>query len=258
MAENQLTTSPELTPPESDLVIWDRSDPNSIISMLPTEVSLRMEETAKKDPDLFTMDEFQLQTALRQRSKQINANDNRLRLKFWSEYDLAKERRSRTMNMTRVIGGICTREFFYKYYLREPGRIAWLLCPPINYLVKANEALEFGLEQMRDILGLSHVDSKGKIDAKHAALKITIFKLLEDRIRGSVVQKTENKTVQLTYNKMDRKMVIEAAQGLSEKDLERSIKELEYREKKALHLPVPEELTPDFVPLAPAEKAHDE
>lgn len=237
--ETVLTDNKETTK-ENELIIWDRSDPESLINMLPPEVSLRMETTLQKEPDLFSLDEQTLSTTLRKRNKNITATDNRLRLKFWSEYDLCKENGAKTMNMARVMRGLCSKEFFYKYYLREPGRIAWLLCPPINYMVKATEALEFGLEQMRDILATPHTDLRGRLDARVAALKITIFKLLEDRIKGSVVQKTENKSVSVNYTALDRNMVLEHARALSEDQIASKIRSLEYRERKALHLPDPE------------------
>jgi hypothetical protein len=249
MAENQFDTTREPcttvalldektdTDKDNELIIWDRSDPGSLINMLPPEVALKMESTLKKEPDLFSLDEQTLSSTLRKRTKNITATDNRLRLKFWSEYDLCKENGTKTMVMARVMRGICSKEFFYKYYLREPGRIAWLLCPPINYMVKANEALEFGLEQMRDILATPHTDLRGRLDARVAALKITIFKLLEDRIKGSVVQKTESKNVSLNYTNLDRNMVLEHARALSEDQIAAKIRELEYRERKALHLP---------------------
>ena len=54
--------------------------------------------------------------------------------------------------MMRVIAGICTYEYFHRRYMKTPSKVAWLLCPPTGYVVKTNEALEFGLEQLQDIL----------------------------------------------------------------------------------------------------------
>lgn len=242
-------------PPElsGDIVIFDESIPNSLINIVPPRIKECIQNAYKSDPHLFNMDETDLFSYLGSKYRKPSPTENRLRLKFWFEFDRvqeswvadAKSKWENEINISRVISNICSRDFFYSSYIIHPSKLAWLLCIPASYQNKAEEALEFSFEQVRDILSQSHIlyhpndinKLNPQVDVQFATLKFKIFEALANRVKGAVVQRTENKSVSMNMNTSDRKLIREMATSMSETDLIEKIKELERMERKSLHLP---------------------
>lgn len=218
--------------PSHEISVLDRTNERSIVNLVPPTVAEFILKHTEENPELFNKDEHELQKYLRAQDKSISPGDNRLRLKFWVEYDRAQGRGDKGINMSNVLSSICSREFFYGQYLKHPHKVAWLLCPPTGYMVKAEEALEFGLEQLRDILSLPHVVN-GKLDAKLAELKAKIVAMLDNRVKGGVVQKSMNLNVSTS-----NESVAQAAAASTMEDLQKQLKELERRNRKAQNLPL--------------------
>lgn len=225
-----------------ELSIWDES-PGSLINMLPDEVRAKLLKAQKENPDLFTMDEQELSKALRSLNQTPTATDNRLRLKFWYEFDRAKENGSNKIVIANVIAGVCSKELFYKHYLARAGKCSWLVCPPSNYKTKIVEALEFGIDQLRDILETPHYElnkdgSRGPLNTKVASLKVAIFKMLDDRKNGVAKQVIEGKVgvLHAAIPTVDRKLIAEMAQNKSEDELMLRLENLKRKERQVLHL----------------------
>lgn len=176
------------TPEQTPATLFDRSNPRSVVNLLPERVRTLVEEAYFLKPELFIEDEKDLFRKLTQDNKQPTPTDHRLRMKFWNEYDYAQAYGKASIEMNRVVAGVCTVEYFYNKYMTSPSKVAWLLCPPTQYMVKAEEALSFGIDQLRDILDQPHING-GKIDMKLAELKLKIVALLEPRVQGAVAQK---------------------------------------------------------------------
>jgi hypothetical protein len=219
----------ERTRPEFS--VSDKDDKNAVINLVPVPLAKAIDEALFTTGELFHKDERVLWKELRSREQTPTPMDNRLRLKFWVEYDRCLATGSRQMIMANVVGGICSRELFYYHYLKYPHKVAWLVCPPTDYMTKASEALEFGLEQMRDILDMPHATA-GKLDAKLAEIKLKIIALLDARVRGAVVQKTLNVNASVG----DVKRVAEAN---SVEELEKQLKELRRRDQLSKNIPTP-------------------
>lgn len=237
---------------QQEVSIWDPQDPASLVSIVPPEVARRFREAREAAPELFELDEQELARELRRRNQTPTATDNRLRLKFWLAYDEAKERAADAqINIKSVTANVCSREFFYAHYLARPGKVAWLVCPPTSYTTKITEALEFGLEQMREILSFDHYEyaettgadgTKRKeivgINTKVASLKVTVFKMLDDRKHGLAVQKVEARAAVLhaAIPAGEKRLLLEAAQSETEEDLLKRLEEAKRREMKAMHV----------------------
>lgn len=234
---SQLPALTENRRPEFSLA--DRADKMSIINLVPDAVGQAIEDALFTQEELFHKEERELWKELRSREQTPSPLDNRLRLKFWTEYDRVLGAGGKQMIMANVLGGLCSKELFYKKYLTHPHKVAWLVCPPTDYLTKASEALEFGLEQLRDILDMPHKIGEGttaKLDAKLAEIKLKIITLLDARVRGAVVQKTMNINAS-----------IGAVKGVAEantvEDLERQLKELRRRDQMSKNLPLQGQVT---------------
>lgn len=203
---------------------------NTLYDHLPPLLLEEIRTHVEARPDFFGVDEKELHRRLHLDSYRPNATDNRLRLNFWLEFDRSVGM-TRTMNLNAIVHGVCTRHYFINGYIKHPQKIAWLLCPPASYTTKTNEALEFGLEQLRDILEASHSLPNGRVDTKLGELKAKIVMMLDQRVKGSVPVKN------LNVNVTD-KTIANLAQENTMEALERQLKELEARERRAKNLPM--------------------
>ncbi len=228
-------TEPEMQP----VVLFDKENPASVLNLLPPVLVTTIEEAVFTHGHLFEKDEKTLKHELRSASQTPVAHDHRIRMKFWMEYDRAVGSGKKMMVINNVIAGVCSKEAFYKHYLNSPFRVAWMLCPPTSYMVKAEEGLNFGMDQLRDMLEIDHMPG-GKFDAKIAAVKIKIVEMLENRVKGAIVQKTLQVNVGVPSTR-----TLEQA---SSDELMSRIKELDAKNRRAQNLPEPK---PDIEVLPP-------
>lgn len=217
-----------------DASIWDRADSRSVISLVPEGVALKFEKAKELLPDLFSLDEQDLWKRLYGMERTPNATDNRLRLKFWMEYEYAASIDGAYINMARVAAGICTKDHLHNSYLKDAARVAWLLCLPVSYGVKVEEALEFGLDQLRDLLAKphSHKDDLGRefTDTKLGSLKLGIVNMLDARAKGAVVQKAM--TVHAWADGAQARKISNAVMPDTMEALEKRLEDLRKREKQ--------------------------
>lgn len=219
------------------VVMYDESNPRSLINLIPRRTRELIQEALFEEAALFEMDEQELYKHLKsppspeQAALSITATDNRLRLKFWMEYDYCQGVQSKEIDMMRVIAGICTYEYFNRRYLTNPRKVAWMLCPPTSYQFKANEALEFALEQLRDILAIPHQGPGigGKMDTKLGELKLKIAQMLDIRVKGAPVQRVIKANLS---GKDAANAVHQSVSHMSLQQLEHELNNLQKREKE--------------------------
>ncbi len=215
--------------------IWHRTEERALINLVTPSLQARMMEASKAKPELFGLDEHELWRVLRGSNSSPNPTDNRLRLAFWVEYDRAQQSGEK-MQMEYVWAGICTSEYFYRRYLNVPEKVAWLCTPPASYEVTLKESVNFGLKRMRDILDMDPEKEGfyGAARIKFLELQAKVFGMLDMRERGAFTQRSEVKT--LNVHTTD-KGVAKALMDNSVEAMEKRLKELEARERKALNLP---------------------
>jgi hypothetical protein len=213
--------------------LWDRTNPRSIINLVQPGLGRALLEAAKVRGDLFEMDERTLYKQLRSDGKLPTATDNRLRMNFWQEYDRAQAT-NRDMEIVAIYAGVCSNNYFMNRYLLMPEKVAWMACAPASYSVIMEEALAFGIEQLRDILEMPMVDGKGRINVKLAELKAKITDMLIIRVKGAVTQKLEqtSKNMNLSITTSDATVAKQAMLG-SMDAIEKRLKELERRDRTA-------------------------
>ena len=176
--------SDNLSPIDSrEISIYDMENPNSILQMVKHSRPLS-QAVLRADQVLMLMDETALRTKLAP-----SAVDNRLRLAFWVEVDNCLNNKGAQFVEQRIYAGIVTKDVWEKKYLTNPKKMAWILTPVGNYESSMMEALETGVSQLRKILSAPIFDDSGKLDTKAAKIVVDVFKLLDERVRGTVVQK---------------------------------------------------------------------
>lgn len=252
MTDRQLQKINDSASSHLTIDLWDRMNDNSIINKVPPALQNHFLEASKKRPDLFGMDERDLFKKLRAEELTPSPTDNRLRIQFWLEYDRSMTTMKR-MEIMNVTAGVCSNQYFRERFLHRPEKVAWLLACPVSYTRKIEEALDFGLDRLRDMLELSVTDAQGKLNLKLMELQAKIVALLDQRVKGSVVQRIEQKNMNLNVTTSD-KSVAEALTGSTMEKLDRKLKELEARERKALnanHGAIEVEIESEVVPPTP-------
>lgn len=213
--------------------IWMRSDEGALINLVPPTVEEMFLRASGKRPDLFGLDEYSLYKVLKREKKIPTPTDNRLRIAFWNEYNRSQELGEK-FNVSHVYAGVCQGAFFYGEYLSRPENVAWMVCPPADYTTVLEETLTFGLEQLRDILNTDHM-AGDKPNVKLMELKAKIVFSVQERLKGAVVQKVEQKSMNLNVSTSDRQ-VAKAVTALNMEEIEDRLKALQKKDRLALEV----------------------
>jgi len=166
----------------------DKSNSRSIINLVKNTA---FEHAVMAVPDeLFLLDEKEIQKKAR-----VNVTDDFIKTSFWNEYDLAQAK-AKNMTLENVYVRCCSRDYFFKQFLSNSYKVAWLLTPPPNYQVMLDTLLSRGLQRLYEILSLplenTYIDNKGnahtEIDAKIAHVIYQITKDIDIRVKGAIPQ----------------------------------------------------------------------
>lgn len=120
----------------------------------------------------------------------------RLKSKLWSEYSKCLAQGDARIGAIKIYDGICTRQYFYKNVLEVPRIFAWIISPVASEDAAAREALEFGLERLRnEVLTADLMGDDGRLDTDAARIVISVVKFLEAKIHGNPLQRIEQKSL---------------------------------------------------------------
>lgn len=155
-----------------------------LLSLLPEAVK----EAALSIPEeCLTKGENELLAYLQTQGAKVALVDHRLRVSFWGEY-AAAQLRHRPIRASYIFSGICSRQYFYEAILKNPLRMAWLLCQPVDYTKALDEILHKGLEELRAVLAMDN-RLQGKPNTPLIMAKLEIVKFVDMRVKGSIVQR---------------------------------------------------------------------
>lgn len=203
--------------PAIPVSLWDRDDPNSIFNRTDVKIGKAFEAIYKKHRKYFDLDEDRLYKLLKREDCKPTPTDNRLRYSFWQEFDRCIAKGHKKMKMSHVFGGICTHDYFYKRYILEPMQLVWFLCPPASYTVYVEEALNFGMSQLRTMLGYDDFNSKGEPDHKMMEIKAKIVKMLDERKHGLANQHSTSLNLNVTDKQLEKKVTEETMKAIEAK-----------------------------------------
>lgn len=199
----------------------------SVTEMLPPYVCNAIAEIPE---NLRLMDDRELRRHVRP-----NPTVQALRNSFWIEYARCIDKETKWLSISQIISGICSIEYWAQAVLKSPGLVEWVLRPPISYTRAMEEALYFGVEKVRDILDLPFKSTViGKdgferevIDTKVAELVLKAFMIIDTRVKGSVIQRSEIKSLNVTASNNELRNAMEAQ---SMEELNKKLKELQKKE----------------------------
>lgn len=169
--------------PKNEVIIIDKNDPRAVINLVPSAFARSIEVVAEKYPHYLAESELELQVLLRPTDL-----DDRLRVAFWAEYERSQDN-NRAMQMKNVYGPFISKQHFYATIMESPQRIAWIIKPPENHMLSSEASLHNGKNTMAKIMRMEVFDDAGNIDTKRASIFLKAYEMLENRVRGAVVQK---------------------------------------------------------------------
>jgi hypothetical protein len=197
-------------------LLHDAENPKALVNVVRPEIR---EKISRVPADLFSLTEEELER--RSPKGQFTWVDRRLRVSWWQEYTRATENHPRMMKMTEVVDGICSRNYFYDHVLADKVRLAFILTPPSNYTVATEEALLRAVDRVREILDFPLYDEQGRPQPKNAEVVIKAFMLLDQRVKGAVIQRIEQKNLNLNVGKQ-----ASTTDTLTDEEAEKKLSEL--------------------------------
>lgn len=240
--EFESTTLPDY--PQTMAQILDLENPRSPVNLCPEPMREQIITAFYHRPKLFSLDEKSLHDLLILENKKPTATDNRLRMKFWLEYDRVvspnqTQNGYRTVSPSIITSGVCSTQFFTSRYLKYPEKVAWMLTVPTTYQVLTEEALIYGLDQLRDILAMdNYLEIKGgkKIpNVKLLELKAKIVTMLDMRIMGGHTQRIEQKSMNLQITANNTVDISKTMETSTMDQIEEKLKMLQLEEAKLLN-----------------------
>jgi len=134
--------------------------------------------------------------------------------------------------MLNVYKELCTKEYFYTVFIKDPLKIAWMLRMRKSYHFAMEELLDIGLSQFREIMLIPNKVG-GKVDTRLVAEKVKIFAIVENRVKGAVAQKIEQKNLNVNVNTKQQDKSVQDV----EKELKALNKEIKQIEQNAIKNP---------------------
>lgn len=180
-----------------DFSIDDTSNPRSIISLtlaIPT-FQAAVKRLITEAPQLLDMEYHELKEKVRP-----TYTLHRLRTSFWNEYENAIQH-NRAMKQTHMYAGVCTERLFKKVVLEDNMKLAFVLSPPKDYMITVKEALDSGLDNLRAIATAPVFLENGRLDTRAAEVVLKAIALLDMRVKGAVVQRIDQRSLNVNLNK---------------------------------------------------------
>jgi hypothetical protein len=177
------------------------------------------------------MSEERLGARLINSEEPITKSDRRIRIAFWREHANSMES-NRPMYISYVLEGVAS-EANWDRFVRSPIRVAWLLHKPMTYQETLLEALDFGVTKLRSMLDLPDYDNitlkngrtKKVLNPKILEIKMKIIQMIDQRVNGAYLQRTESKQMNINMSGKEAKLVEGTKKSFEE--LNARIKELE-------------------------------
>jgi len=138
----------------------------------------------------------------------LTERDENFRLAFWTEYNTSKDL-GKPFSIHRAMAGVCSPYYYHHTILKSPRKMAYIVYPPTDYMNFMKNMLYKGQQRMKEIMSASAVkevkDESGKVtgtevDMKLANLQLKTFALIDNRVKGAIVQRVKVEQKNLNVN----------------------------------------------------------
>jgi hypothetical protein len=218
--------------------LFERENPRSLINIAPEVFKAGLEHSSVRL--YLKKDEKSLEKIVKP-----TPTLNRLRQRFWIEFDLAQDQ-NRKMKAENIWMGVCSLDLFLSVVEKFKYQ-AWILMPLPRYDDIIEEALHAGLNRVREIFDFPLYEKKEVKrngipqlitvpNYKAADLMLKTVKMLDDRVKGGVVQKIEqtNKNLHLHSNADGNVRSVENENDLIEAEIKRLEKKISGNKAKVI------------------------
>lgn len=201
--------------PDRPYSIRDERDQFSLIHFL----SPKLKELVMILPEEYLMNS---EAELRLECKPT-PTDYALRVSFWREFEKMMWRGSGRIVCAGVFGGICSELYFYKKFIRNEAKLAWMVRPMQVYQKEMEAILYRGTERLWELMEIPIKNGKGVIDPKKAEILLKTITQVENRVKGMAVQKSESRSMNVNVSSRTK-----ATQSIDTMEsLDRRIKQIE-------------------------------
>lgn len=225
---------------KKEISIDDEENPRSLVNLAKKVpcVSAAIERIKEQNYEYLTWTESDF---MKGKQKKFSVLEQRIRFGLWAEYDACKRSENgRLMQPAQILAGLCTRPMFERL-MRDNLIAAFILCPPANYNVVVKEALNRGLERIREIVDAPVLDNEGYLIPRAADAVIKAVQMLDTRVKGAVIQKVDQRSINYNMNKeMDARLPVQGQLPQSMEDLDKLLLEAQTKLKQINSAPVKE------------------
>lgn len=176
-------------PTEAQLEV---DESRNVINLVPPNVRMRILDAMEKAPNYFNKSEMELWNIVRP-----SDTADGIRIAFWHEYNRVQDAGKNQMIMHNVYGGFMHSPNFYKDFLPKAANIAWMLNIPTHYLMSLEAHLQHGKNTLGKIIRVNLFEKDGSLKIKEAQIFLKAYEMLDNRVKGSVVQRIESKSAHL-------------------------------------------------------------
>lgn len=119
-----------------------------------------------------------------------------LRMGFWEEYQRCFLGMKK-MQVEKICDGVMSAPNLYHYLSPRPGALAYIITEPQKVQNRLKYAFHLSVQNMIELIKKAEqINVKtGLPDAKLMSLKVDLFKYLDQRLHGSIIQKIEQKNL---------------------------------------------------------------
>ena len=172
------------------VALKSKEHPNSLYNLLPAILRPCVDAIPR---EYFTLSPDELETSAKDELKRNMSRYltlKKLRVAFWQEHAMMIKH-ARSFDLNLVVKNVCSMGFFMKL-ANSPLLLYYILQPPEDYKVQMEEALLFGLDQLREILAMELDEFEKKDQAKMADVQRRIVVDFMNYSRGMPVHRTVN------------------------------------------------------------------
>lgn len=190
----------------------DLGDQGHFLDLLPEKLAACVAKYL--EPDDFLLNELELESELRYRvgraDLEVELSDDKLakaehmaavrvmlvqlRKSIWDEFERVRASGG-MMNTRRICHGICTAAYLFTRVGRDRVKLRYLMQPPIDYRQKLVALDEASMGELQQLMRLPTTTKSGYVDSRFAKVKLEIWKVVDQRLRGAVVQKVDSRRV---------------------------------------------------------------
>lgn len=240
-------------------------DPRSLVSFLPPDVRLKLQEIPDEYLDL---DENTLLEKLSEHCRwKPTPSQELIRDNFWAEYDRVQMSRVETvMVMENIYQGVMTRAGL-SHCLQDWRVAAFIITRSMDYEMTMKALQKNANRRLADFLNIPLKKDNGEYqDTKLLELVLKTAVVVDLRNKGAYLQRSETKNLTYVNQKTSHTTysnVFQAASGIDsersaieiEADINKRIRELEVEAQSQLPPPIPRVVDKHKVPFPKEEEA---